>query len=358
MIRVAIIGAGIGREHLEGYLALPERYEVLNVCDLNLARAEEIAAPHEIPVARNLANVLADPEVDLVDVCLPPHLHLKTAIAALHARKHVVCEKPMVPSLADADTLIAAVKASGRVLSPVFQYRFGPAMAEIEALRQADLLGRPYVANVETHWNRGADYYATAWRGTWAGENGGAVLGHAIHNHDLLTTLFGPVAQVQAMVATRVNEIEVEDCASIAFGFENGALATSSITLGASGDTSRFHICWEKVTAESGRQPYAPMSVPWTFTARDPADQPRIDAALAGLGPARSRFAGYFEALADRLEGEGGREVTPADGRRSIELVAAIYHAARTGRAVQLPLGADHPMYHGWAPERGAAAGN
>jgi predicted dehydrogenase len=61
------------------------------------------------------------------------------------------------------------------------------------------------VASLETHWNRGPDYYAVPWRGTWAGEAGGAILGHAIHAHDLLCRYFGPVAQVQAQLATRVN---------------------------------------------------------------------------------------------------------------------------------------------------------
>ncbi|SFB76584.1 Gfo/Idh/MocA family protein [Tropicimonas isoalkanivorans] len=354
MIRTAIIGAGIGREHLEGYLDLPHQFAVTWICDLNLARAEEIADPHGIQVARNLANVLADPDVDLVDICLPPHLHYKAAKAALKAGKHVVCEKPMVPSLAEAESLIATAQAAGRVLSPVFQYRYGPAMAQIEALRTAGLLGRPYAASVETHWNRGPDYYATSWRGTWAGENGGAVLGHAIHNHDLLTALLGPVREVQATVATRVNAIETEDCAAIALRFESGALATSSITLGAATDTTRIRICWEGVTAESGTEPYAPMAQPWTFTARAPVEQSQVDDVLAGVRPSRTRFAGYFEALADRLQGREAQAVTPEDGRRSVELVAAIYNAARTGQAEYLPLAEDHPLYYGWAPEPGA----
>ncbi|WP_068117038.1 Gfo/Idh/MocA family protein [Tropicimonas marinistellae] len=355
MIGVAIIGAGIGREHLDGYRALPERFDVRRICDLNLARAEEIAAPFGLPVGRDLAEALADPGVDLVDICLPPHLHVAAAMEALNADKHVVCEKPMAPSLAEADALIACAEQSGRVLAPVFQYRYGPAMEQIEALRGAGLLGSAYAASVETHWNRGASYYDTRWRGTWDGENGGAVLGHAIHNHDLLGTLLGPVAEVQAQVATRVNRIETEDCAAILLRFESGALATSSVTLGAATDTSRLRLCWEGVTAESGAEPYAPMSVPWRFTARDPADQPAVDRVLASVGPSPSRFAGFFAALADRIENGGTRAVTPQDGRRSVELVAAIYHAARTGRSVRMPLRQDHPLYAGWVPERHSA---
>jgi predicted dehydrogenase len=67
------------------------------------------------------------------------------------------------------------------------------------------LTGPPVVASPRPIGTRGPDYYAVPWRGTWAGEAGGAILGHAIHAHDLLCRYFGPVAQVQAQLATRVN---------------------------------------------------------------------------------------------------------------------------------------------------------
>ncbi|SDE68651.1 Gfo/Idh/MocA family protein [Limimaricola pyoseonensis] len=352
MIGVAILGAGIGAQHLEGYRALPERFTVRALCDLDTARARKVVGEDgDIAVLSDIDAVLADPAIDLVDVCLPPHLHFPIARAALEAGKHVVCEKPLVRSLADADALIAAAEAAGRQLFPVFQYRFGQATAQIEALLAAGLGGRPYAASLETHWSRGADYYAVPWRGTWAGESGGAVLGHAIHNHDLLTHFMGPVASLSAVTATRVNPIETEDCAAISLALENGAVATSSITLGASGDTTRLRLCFEGFTAESGTAPYAPVEDAWTFTARAPVTQAQIDAVLADLAPARSGFAGFFEAVAEALEGRPDRAVTLADGRRSVELVTAVYAAAREGRAVRLPIGGEHPLYHGWLPE-------
>ncbi|MDJ0640709.1 MAG: Gfo/Idh/MocA family oxidoreductase, partial [Paracoccaceae bacterium] len=89
---VAIIGAGIGAQHLQGYLALPDRFRVTTVCDLDEARAREIAAPQGIEITTDLNAVLADPEVQIIDICLPPHLHLEACSAALDAGKHVVCE--------------------------------------------------------------------------------------------------------------------------------------------------------------------------------------------------------------------------------------------------------------------------
>lgn len=350
MIRVAILGAGIGREHLDGYRALPARYEVAALVDLDTARARAVVGEAPIRVEASAEAVLADPSIDLIDVCLPPHLHLPFSVKALEAGKHVVCEKPLVASLADADRLLAAIAASGKRLTPVFQYRYGPAMAQLRALTEAGLTGRAFAASLETHWNRGPAYYAVPWRGTWSGENGGAVLGHAIHNHDLMMMVLGPVRRLSAFTATRVNGIETEDCAAISFEMETGALATSSITLGAATDTTRIRFCFEGLTAESGSAPYAPATGAWRFIAREPFQQAAIDEVLAGVAPGPTGFAGFLAANADALDGTPGREVTADDGRRSIELVSAIYQSAREGRAVTLPLGPAAPLYAGWAP--------
>lgn len=354
MINVAIIGAGIGAEHLDGYRALPDRFRVRAVCDLDVSRAKRIVRSDAIAATADLDAVLADPAIDLVDVCLPPHLHLPVTTRALEAGKHAICEKPLVSCLSDADRLIATAKAMKRNLYPVFQYRYGKAMSQLAALAQAGLTGKPYAASLETHWCRRADYYANDWRGTWAGENGGAVLGHAIHNHDLVNCLMGNAQRLSAFIDTRVNSIETEDCAAISMQTGRGALVTSSITLGAAEDTTRLHLIYEHLTATSGTTPYAPATAIWTFRARDPAQQGTVDAITKAVGDVPSGFTGFLAAIADDLDGHAADVVTPAEGRRSIELVTAIYHAARQGTVVTLPLDADHPLYAGWMPDTAA----
>ncbi len=351
-VRVAIIGAGIGAEHLAGYRALPDRYSVTTLCDLDTARAEAVAAGSEIAVTKNFDAVLADGSIDLIDICLPPHLHFEMSMLALKAGMHVVCEKPLCTSLRDADALAAQAEASGKIVVPVFQYRYGPETEKLHRLMEAGLTGKPLVASLETHWHRDEEYYAVPWRGTWAGEQGGAVLGHAIHAHDLLCAFFGPVAKLSGFATTRVNDIETEDCAALSFVMANGALASSSITLGAADDQTRLRFCFEGVTAESGTAPYTPAEEAWTFTARGNVSQAEVDACVAGVGDVPSGFAGFFAALADRLEGQGGREVTLVDGRRSLELVTAIYQATRQGRVVDLPIGQGHLLYAGWSPDQ------
>lgn len=347
---VAIIGAGIGREHMTGYLALPDRYKVAILCDIDKDRAEEVRGSHDIQIETDFDAVLANPDIEIVDICLPPHLHFDMSMKALAAGKHVVCEKPLVNSLRDADLLIEQCEKYDRILTPVFQYRFGPGMAKLRALIDSGFAGKPFVASIETQWNRPAEYYNNPWRGTWKGEQGGAVLGHAIHNHDLLCAVFGPIARLSAFASTRVNDIEVEDCAAISFEMENGALATSSITLGAANDTTRLRFCFENLTAESGDLPYKPAEGDWTFIARDPDKQSEVDTILASIPEAKSGFSGFFEALAERLDQRGNNSVSIIDGRRSLELVTAIYQSARESKPINMPITKTGKYYAGWIP--------
>ncbi|MEP2260743.1 MAG: Gfo/Idh/MocA family oxidoreductase, partial [Paracoccaceae bacterium] len=285
-----------------------------------------------------------------VDICLPPHLHFETCQKVLNAGKHAICEKPLVPSLAEADELADIAEKAGNHIFPVFQYRYGLGTAQLAALCDAGLAGRCFAGTLETHWDRPVSYYDVEWRGTWAGENGGALLGHAIHIHDLLPSVLGPVAQVFADVATLVNDIEVEDCAALSIRMQNGALITSSVTLGSAENTSRMRLMFEGFTVESDHAPYAPAKNSWRFVARDPVKQEQIDTVLSHLKPVESGYAGFFSAIADALDGEPGSEVTLADGRRSLEFVTAAYASVRQNAPVKLPIEPSHSMYASWQP--------
>lgn len=347
MYSVAIVGAGIGREHAAGYATLPSHYRIDQICDLDADRGRALAEQYGAGYTPDFAQVLSS-GVDIVNICLPPHLHFQTVLAAVRAGKIVICEKPLVTTLRDAD-LLAESAQPGQVF-PVFQYRFGTGMAQLRAVQKAGLTGRFYAGTLETHWDRDGAYYANEWRGTWAGEQGGAVLGHAIHIHDMLTHIAGPVDQVFADLATRVNQIETEDCAALTLRMADGAVVSSSVTLGAAGNTSRLRLMFQGVTVASDCAAYAPAAAPWTFTARAPTEQAQIDAVLHEIQGAAAGFTGFFAAVAQALAGQPSDAPSLTDGRRSIELVTAIYAAARGSQPVRLPLGADHPMYDGWGP--------
>jgi len=348
---VCIVGAGIGAEHLEGYAALPDRYRVHSICDLDEVRGRALAARHpNTEFTADLDVVLNDPAVDIVDICLPPHLHFEACIRALDAGKTVICEKPLVSSLKEADALAARIDATGGFLVPVFQYRFGLGMAQLQALIAAGLAGRAFAGTLETHWNREADYYGVPWRGTWAGEQGGAILGHAIHIHDLLSAALGPVAQVYAELATRVNDIEVEDCAALSLRMESGAVVTSSVTLGCAENISRLRLMFEGFSVESDHAPYSPANHAWQFKARAPVTQDQINDVLGTVTAPPSGYKGLFAAIADALAGKDSSSVTFEDGRRSLEFVTAVYASARNQRPERLPITSEHPLYAGWQP--------
>ncbi len=167
---------------------------------------------------------------------------------------------------------------------------------------------------------------------------------------NLLPSLIGPVARVYADLTTRVNDIEVEDCAALSIRMGDGALVTSSVTLEAAGNSSRMRLMFEGFAVESGHAPYALADKRWTFRARAPTLQADVDAVLANVTSAPTGFKGMFTAMADALDGSPGREVTLEDGRRSLEFVTAAYASARSGLPVDLPLGPEHPLYGGWMP--------
>ena len=347
MIRVAILGGGIGAQHLDAYRALDD-FTVTHLAEQDADRRAALCTDGVVGVPDIDTALAAD--VDVIDICLPPHLHAPVAVAALEAGKHVICEKPLATSMDQIDQIRVAAARAGRQVFPVFQYRFGPAFDQLTALRAAGVLGAPRAAALETHWNRGAEYYAVPWRGTWAGEQGGAVLGHAIHAHDLLAHFMAPITGVPARLGTLVNPIETEDTAALIFDLDGGALATSSVTLGNAADETRLRLIYEHLPATPHTNPYAPGDGAWQFTARDPARQAEVDAILAGTQPGPAGFAGFLSHVARALQGRPHRAVSFEDGAASVALGTAIYASHRDGARVALPLADTHPLRQGWQP--------
>lgn len=346
---VAVVGCGIGRGHIEAYGSHPDRFRVIAVCDVDEKR--RAAAGDEFSIARRTSSfdeLLRMDDVEIIDICTPPALHVSQILAALAAGKEVVCEKPLAGSLAEVDRVMTAEReAAGRVL-PIFQYRFGTGVQKAKRIVDLGIAGKPYLGTVETAWKRTPQYYRTPWRGRLETELGGVLLSQAIHSHDLLTYLMGPVASVFAQTATRVNPVEVEDCAVVSLVMQSGALVSLSATLGSHKEISRLRLCFEHVTFESSQSPYSPGDEPWEITSASSEAADRIVDALAGNRFVASGFDGLMGAYHAALTTGGSLPVTLADARHSIELVTALYHSAATGSAVTLPLGPEHPKYNGW----------
>jgi predicted dehydrogenase len=352
VLGVAVVGCGIGRSHIaEGYAKHADKFRVLALCDLNRERLAEVGDEFDVPRrTASFDEILGMADIDVVDVCTPPTLHVPQTLAAIAADKHVICEKPLAGSLAEVDQLIAVERAAKRRIMPVFQYRFGNGLQKAKRIVELGLAGRPYLATIETAWKRTAAYYAVPWRGKWETELGGVLVTQAIHSHDIMTYLMGPIASVFARTATRVNPIEVEDCAVASLEMKSGALVSLAATLGSQREISRLRFCFEHVTFESALEPYRPGDDPWTLLPASPQAEARIAKALEDWRYVPSRYEGLLASYHAAIVDNGPLPVTLADARQSLGLVTALMHSAETGLAVALPISPDHPKYRSWRP--------
>lgn len=322
------------------------------VCDIDRDKAQELARLFNIPrVTTDLAELCVLPEVDIVDICTPSFLHFSQTMQVLNAGKYAICEKPPAGSLQQIDALREAEIRTGQRVMPIFQYRFGNGAQKLKFLRDEGVAGQAYLSTVETAWRRRPPYYAVPWRGKWQTELGGPIVTLAIHAHDLLTYILGPVKSVFARTATLVNPIETEDCVSASLEMADGSLVSLSVTTGSTVEISRHRFCFSNLTAESNLAPYHNSFEPWSFTGDTPEIDQRIEETLARFVPLPERFDGQFFRYYQALQAGTELPVTLADSRRALELITAMYHSAQTGQPVTLPLSEDHPKYSGWQPQ-------
>jgi predicted dehydrogenase len=345
-LRIAVVGSGIGVEHIKGYQELPNRFDVKVLCDVNLERAGLVAEQYGIrKVAESFDEVCRRPDIDVIDICTPPCFHLGQIQTALQAGKHVICEKPLVGTLADVDAVSRLANETGRQVMPIFQYRFGHGLQKLKYLIDQKLAGEPFVFNVDVAWWRDSEYYRNPWRGRRATELGGALLSQAIHAVDMVLYILGPAKSVFGRTSTRVNQIEVEDCVAMSMEMGDGSLGTISVTLGSLAEISRHRFTFRNVTAESNTEPYANSREPWAFTFNSAGTEKRMKDALEQFEPAPERYAGQFDRFYQALLSGTELPVTLADARAALEIIAATYYSSEKNVPAILPIGPGHPKY-------------
>ena len=186
------------------------------------------------------------------------------------------------------------------------------------------------------------------WRGKWATELGGPLVTLAIHAHDLLYYVLGPIQSVFARTATRVNAIETEDCITASLEMTDGSLASLSVTTGSAAEISRHRFCFSGLSAESNTEAYRNTSDPWIFSGDTPDLAERIEESLSHFERLPEGYAGQFYRFHQALSHNTELPVTLQDARASLELITAMYYSAQTSQKVDLPIGKDHPNYAGW----------
>jgi UDP-N-acetyl-2-amino-2-deoxyglucuronate dehydrogenase len=338
-----IVGAGvIAQTHAAAIAALPGA-DLLAVADIEPERAATFARAHGCAAEADLGALLARDDIDVVSVCVPSGLHAEVGSQAAAAGKHLVVEKPIDVSLAAADRLIEAVRAAGVAMTVISQHRFDAGLVEVRRLLDDGALGRLVLGEASTKWYRSQGYYdSAAWRGTWA-LDGGSLMNQGIHYVDLLRWTMGPVAEVTAVYATQAHEVEVEDTALAVLRFTSGALGTIvTSTAVFPGFAQRLEITGTDgtVVVEDGEIAHQGL--------RDQLPDYGLRGSRVGVGAALPGAAASAAAIgtsshaaqiADLLAAiDAGREpaVTAAHGRETLEVILAVYEAAREGRTVIL----------------------
>ncbi len=350
MVTVALLGCGaIARTHAKAFVRFSSRCRIVSLCDMYPEKAEALRREHglEAPVHREIDAVFADGSVDLVSICLPPSLHAEAAIRALESGKHVLCEKPMAPSLADCDAMIAAAKRSGRLLSVVAQNRFRTPMMRMKRLLDEGAAGRILHAQVNSWWWRGQSYYDLWWRGTWEKEGGGCTLNHAVHHIDLLHWLRGMPAEVLSVIANvNHDNSEVEDLAIAILRHHDGTLSQVTASLVHHGEEQELMFQGERAGLWIPWKVRAGRSLENGFPIEDAETVRRLQARYEALETLP--YEGHEGQIDDVLSAiERGRApfIDGVEGRKTIELITAIYKASVEGRQARIPLEPADPFY-------------
>lgn len=350
MIRVAIIGSGaIAPSHIKAYQAFPGRCRVTHLVDLYPEKAEKRSQELGLGarVVDDYRKLLDSPEVDLVSVCMPPSLHAEVSIAFLKAGKHVICEKPMAPSLAECDAMIAAADAGGRVLSAVAQSRFQTPVARLREVLLSGLAGRPLHVQVDSLWWRGHSYYDLWWRGTWESEGGGPTLNHAVHHLDMFQWLRGMPSEVRAVMANLAHDnSEVEDISLSLLRYPDNTLAQITCSVVHHGEHQRLVFQCERASVSFPWQVQASVSRPNGFGDPNPEMERRIQECFDSVPELPHQYhTGQIENVLTAIETGEQPLVDGREGRKTVELITAIYKAAATGEVVKLPLSSEDPWY-------------
>ncbi len=337
--RIGLAGCGrISKNHFDA-IARVDGLTLAAVCDIDAERAKRAGETQGVPSYRTLDELLQVGQCDVIAICTPSGLHSAQGIAAARAGKHVVTEKPMSISLAQADDLVRACDDAGVHLFVVKQNRLNPPVQLLKRAIDKGRFGRIYMANVTVRWQRPQEYYdAEPWRGTWEFD-GGAIMNQASHYVDLMQWLVGPVESVLAKTATQARRIEAEDSGIGILKFRSGALGVIEVNVLTYPKNLEGSIT---ILGETGSVKIGGTAVNkvehWTFAHYDDDDK-LIESAntnppnVYGFG-----HEGYYRNVLGVLRGESKADTDGRAGRKSLELILGIYESAKTGCEVPIPL--------------------
>lgn len=339
-IRFAVVGCGrIAQKHFEAVKRHAEHADLVAVCDTNPAALAQAVALTGARGFASLDDLLAQASPDIVVLATPSGLHPRQVMQIAASGRHIMTEKPMATRWEDGKHMVQACDAAGVRLFVVKQNRRN---ATLQLLKQAvdkKRFGRIYMVTINVFWSRPQSYYdSDAWRGTWEFD-GGAFMNQASHYVDLLDWLVGPVESVQAYTGTLARDIEVEDSGVALVRWRSGALGSVNVTMLTFPKNleGSITIIGEKGTARVGGVAVNEIQH-WEFADADPDDAQVKEASYHTTSVYGFGHPLYYDNVIKVLRGEAEPDTDGREGLRSLELLIAMYRAARDGRRVSLPL--------------------
>lgn len=350
-LKFAIVGCGrISYKHVEALVKNESQAILTAVCDELADRAEAKAAEYVAALQKETKQavlpavytdyhqLLAQCPVDVVVIATESGKHSRQALDAMAAGKHVIVEKPMALSIADADTMIAAAAKNKVKLCVAHQNRFNLPVQKLRQAVEAGRFGRIIAGNARVLWNRNLNYYEQApWRGTYE-QDGGCLMNQCIHNIDLLQWMLGgDMAQIQAMLGNYAHPyIEAEDYGSIQIRFQNGAIGNveGTVCVYPRNLEETLTVLGEKGTVVIGGTALNEVKV-WQF-ADGLDDLAQIQAACNNQIDNVYGW-GHVPLYADMIDSiRTGREplINGEEGRKGMAIILHAYLAAHQERAV------------------------
>ncbi|MFD2706806.1 Gfo/Idh/MocA family protein [Salibacterium lacus] len=350
MLKVGVIGVGaISSSHVEGYLEVDEEIQIAALCDLYEDKAETINKKYELnaSVYTDYEKMLENEELDLVSICTPPFTHSDIAIKAMEHRTHVLVEKPMASSLEECDRMLEASEKYDVILSVIAQNRFKNPMMKLSKLLSDETIGSINHTQIDSHWWRGFNYYDLWWRGTWEKEGGGCTLNHAVHHIDIFQWLRGAPAEISAFMSnTAHTNAEVEDLSIAIFRHEDGGLSQVTSSAVHHGEEQKLIFQGDKAKLEVPFDVKAYTQLENGFPETNETLQQSITETYNQLEPLR--YEGHTGQIHDVIQAVKGNKaplVTGEEGRKTLEIIMAIYEAATEKKHVTLPLTKDSSFY-------------
>ena len=346
-MKYALIGCGrIATNHIKA--AVNNQLEIAAVCDVQEDHMETLLAKHGLQADTSIKRytdykaMLEEAQPELVSIATESGLHAEIAIFCIKHGVHVIIEKPMAMSMADANEIIRLSEEKKVKVSACHQNRFNIAIQEMRQALEKGRFGKLSHGSIHVRWNRNQNYYTQApWRGTWD-QDGGALMNQCIHGIDLLRWTFGgEIAEVYGQTRQQFHDyLEAEDVGMAVVKFKNGAIATIEGTTNVYPKNleETLYIFGEKGTVKIGGTSTNNIDV-WDFS-----DETEADTKNKGLEEATSNVYGnghtsLFADVMNAIQTDRKPYVDAYAGRDALELVLAIYKSQKEGKAVKLPLG-------------------